>query len=321
MTKPRLLVHIGTHKTGTTTIQQALDAQGDAYLAAGVFYPPTDREPWPTLPKHCSVFAAAAHGDADQAEAERHILLSQFRASGARTMLISEEGLSEPPPRLAQFFAPFATEFDIEVVCFLRRPDLFTESLYNQFVRQATRREMRSPLMFSRAKGLRDRLKYAAILDRWKALPARITVIDFDRAVSERPLLRLFAESAGLPPLTDSGQRANSSPDMRLAQVLSHLNRQGLNYDLPSLIRASKVLETDERFVRRNHLLGRQERAQLLRELGPDLQRLADEYGVHFSAELPRDEGGASCEDIDPAYALELLARVSAMHRPAPEGG
>lgn len=311
MTRPRLILHIGTHKTGTTAIQRALASQRAACLAQGVIYPPTDREPWPELPKHCSIFSAAARGDAAHAEAERQWLLSVFRASGAHTLLLSEEGLSEPQPRLAEFFAPLAAEFDIVVVCMLRRPDLFTESLYNQFVREAARREGRSILMFSRARGLRERLRYADILRRWQALPARVVALDFDATVKTQPLLPAFTAAAGIGPLAPVDDRANASADVRLIQLLARMNRQRLAYDLPRLMQAAAALEAEGRFARGKHMLGRRERMQLLDETAPEMERLARDFGVAFSTELPAGEGMPAMEDIDVAYALELLARVA----------
>lgn len=311
MTRPRLILHIGTHKTGTTAIQRALDQQRAECLARGVFYPPTDREPWPDLPKHCSVFAAAARGNAAESEAERQWLLAQFRASGAHTLLISEEGLSEPLPHLPEFFAPMAAEFDIVVVCMLRRPDLFTESLYNQFVREAARREGRPVLMFSRAKGLRERLRYAEILHRWKSLPARVVALDFDATIRDQALVAAFANAAGLPPLAAVDDRANASADVRLIQLLSRMNRQRLAYDLPRLMQAAAALESEGRFARCKHLLGRQERVLLLEDMAPEMARLSRDFGVSFSGVLPPGESTSPAEDIDVAYTVELLARVA----------
>jgi hypothetical protein len=312
LTRPRLVIHIGTHKTGTTTLQRELQAQRATCLQQGVFYAPTDRAPWPELPKHCSVFDAAVRGDPGHAEAERQWLLAEFKASRAHTLLLSEEGLSEPLPRLAEFFAPFADEFDIEVVCFLRRPDLFTEALYNQFVRETARREGRSVLTFSRGRGLRDRLRYAEILSRWQALPARVVALDFDATVQSRPLLEAFCEAAHIPALKQPAhERANSSPDMRLIQLLARMNRHRIAYQLPRLLQAASAIDAEGRFGHARHLLGRQERTRLLDDMASETERLAQAFGVRFSRELPQGEPFSPAEDLDPAYAVELLARLS----------
>ena len=91
--RPRLILHIGTHKTGTSALQAALEAARPALLERGVLYPSTQRPPWPELPKHCSVFHAAISNDAALQARERDDLLAEFDASGAQALLISEEGL------------------------------------------------------------------------------------------------------------------------------------------------------------------------------------------------------------------------------------
>lgn len=305
----RLVLHIGTHKTGTTTLQRGLDAARAQWLAHGVLVPRTDREPWPDLPKHCSVFSAAASGDAERAVAERATLLAEAEAAGAHTLVVSEEGLSEPNPLLPAFFAPLAGTCEIDVVCYLRRPDLFVESLYNQFVRETARREGRPILTFARAAGVRQRLDYAAMLARWRALPARVHALDFDREAAGPGLVASFSRAAGLPAF--DAEPSNRSPDMRLALLLARLNRQRIDYDLGALLQAARALQQSGRFPPLRHLLGADERARLLDDLAPALERLAAETGVRFSDAPVAGEPAAATEDVDPAYATELLARLS----------
>ena len=141
--KNKLIVHIGTHKTGTTSIQNTLE-QNRALLAEWqVLYPRTDRDPWPDLDKHCSVYAAAVNSSSVIKSREYDLLMKEFEGSGCHTMILSEEGLSEPKEEIIDFFSTFKEHFDIEIVCYLRRQDLFLESLYNQFVRERARREGR----------------------------------------------------------------------------------------------------------------------------------------------------------------------------------
>lgn len=310
MTKPRLVLHIGTHKTGTTSIQSFLRDRSAELLAAGVCYPPTDREPWPNLPKHCSVFSAAMRGDEKQAEQERQWLLHQGRQDGVHTLVVSEEGLSEPHPHLVEFFRPLAARFEVTVICFLRRPDLFVESLYNQFVREPARREGRSITGFARAKPVRERLRYATILKRWQSLPARVIALDFEAAARGGGLQACFNEAAGLPAWPTGQHVSNKSPDMRLAQVLARFNRNRLPYELAALIQADAALEREQRFPKLRHLLGRAERLTLLEELSPEMGELQRDFGIEFSQSFP-DEAQAGGEDIDVAYLVELSARLS----------
>lgn len=103
MKKNKLIIHIGTHKTGTTSIQNALYASKEELKKAGFLYAKTDREPHPRLHKHCSIYFAASSGDA-LADLERQTLFEEFQNSGCHTMILSEEGLSMNKRQLALFF-------------------------------------------------------------------------------------------------------------------------------------------------------------------------------------------------------------------------
>ncbi len=305
------------HKTGTTSIQQALHDHREPLARAGVLVPRTDREPWPELPKHCSVFSAAVSGDPRRSAEERRILLDEFSVSGASTMVISEEGLSEPNEVIPRLFEPMAEVFDIDVICYVRRPDLFVESLYNQFVRETLRQESRPILVFARAARLQARLDYAAMLAPWRKLAASVVVQDFDQARLHDGLVGSFVHAARLPASSLSaggpGHAAlgNPSIDMRLAVMLSQLNRMRVRYDLASMRCAAHGLIADKRFPPLRHILGRDERRRLLAELRPLMENFGADYGVRFSAELPADEPAAATETVDAAYATELAARLS----------
>jgi hypothetical protein len=313
--RPRLVVHIGTHKTGTSTLQRALSMAAVALRAQGILYPRTDREPWPQLPKHCSVFHAAVQTDSALARAERDRLQQEFAAAEAQVMVISEEGLSESHPSLPEFFAPWLGTFDIEVVCYLRRQDLLVEALFNQFVREAARRESRPLAIFARLKWVRERLDYHAMLSRWRNLPAKVTALDFDAVRGDGGLLASFSEAAGLPQLPASPDLhdANRSPDMRLALALNRMNRSQLDYRLPLLMRSARLLESSGEFPRLKHLLGSVERRRLIAESAESNRRLAQDFEVAFSADLPVAEPSATTEDVEPAYLLALLARASSL--------
>ncbi|MEK8032704.1 hypothetical protein AACH06_17935 [Ideonella sp. DXS29W] len=318
MNRPQIVLHIGTHKTGTSALQAALDGSREHLLQRGVLYPDTRRPPWPELPKHCSVYQAAAHGSADEQARERDALLSEWQASRAHTLLISEEGLSEPDEKIPEFFAPWAAQHDLVVICLLRRQDLFVEALFNQFVREAARREPRPLLTFARGQATRARLDYHGLLSRWAAIGARVVAIDFDGAqVRENGLMTTFdaalAHATGRELLALPERRANSSPDMRLALLLNRLNRQRIAYELAPLLQATRGL-MHQGLPPLRHLLGRDERRRLLADVGASNERLAADFGISFSRELPQEPSCAT-EDLDPGFTLQLLASLT--HSPS----
>ena len=155
MTKPRLLLHVGSHKTGTTSIQSALAANRPWLESRGIYYPNPKPYLFGKSDAHHDVARALAGDDAREATRLRkfraHLIAAALRydrillsaepfyrheiagsgaAGGQRTpaaMLASRRAYVD---RMAEFFAPF----DTEVIVFLRRPDSFAVSLYKSAV-------------------------------------------------------------------------------------------------------------------------------------------------------------------------------------------
>jgi hypothetical protein len=133
----KLLLHLGFSKTGTTSLQVALDQSRDALMAAGVLYPKAD------IPPAHHVLAAVMF---DQGRAPRHVydwhdgpdgarahgltLLANLAEQIARTkpdlVILSSEALTNEKvtrqdfERLFALLRPLATE--IEPVFYVREP-------------------------------------------------------------------------------------------------------------------------------------------------------------------------------------------------------
>lgn len=323
--RPRLLLHIGTHKTGTTTLQHALARSRQRLAQAGVLYAATNRPPLADRPKHTSVWQAAARGTPEAAERERQTLLTEFQASGAHTLVISAEGLSEPVARIPAFFAPLARQFDIQVVCLLRRPDLFAEALYNQFVRVTTRQDVLGFAAFLASADLQARLHYHRWLDGWRQqLPdSRISLLDYDAVTaSGQSLVAAFCSTAGWPtlPVAPGERRVNPSPDMRLAQLLGALRQHRLPHEPARLMAAARQLEQRPRWPRQRVLLSRAARVDLLAGVAEDTQALAHDFGLRFgdpAPDLPEPEIPA--DQLPQAYLLALLAQLSREKKSSPD--
>ena len=159
----KILLHAGTHKTGTTTLQAALAGHRDVLAERGVYYPRiTDFFPVDPAAQAANAHFALAAAIAGFGEADRerlaaftrhlravspdftHVVLSA--ESLYRYMLGSESkpGLEDPEvsdadqrrmraayvARLAEVFAGF----DVEVVLYFRRVDRFAESFYSEVI-------------------------------------------------------------------------------------------------------------------------------------------------------------------------------------------
>jgi hypothetical protein len=164
-----LTIHIGPHKTGTTALQTAFAGGARALVRAGVLYP---RVCWHHPAQHRLAFAGKrralpGRGGVPDFETELARLAVALRRSRAdRALISSEEFFAWPETAIARL-AELPVD-RITVATFLRRPDDFLVSCFNQKVRQPGNgfalpigRFVRDP------RAIAPEIDYAACLGRW----------------------------------------------------------------------------------------------------------------------------------------------------------
>lgn len=130
--RQRLVVHIGTPKTGTTALQSCLGRNSDQLRHASWIYPAYSDSHGHTR-QQCIVDDLLA-GRLDTTSE----LLVRAINSGIPNVFLSSEGFYMNRPRfqipLQSFLEICAKHFDIEVVCVFADPGRFARSLYKQLV-------------------------------------------------------------------------------------------------------------------------------------------------------------------------------------------
>jgi hypothetical protein len=186
----RVVLHIGTHKTATTTLQDMFRQHADTLASHGLIYPQIDPRhtghhglvmDWNTLPK------AYALSGGSIAALQR---IARDHAAGDHTVLLSSEEFSRGAEDARVDFravrAALAGFDRIEVVCVLREQWRFLQSVYVEVSR--TRSPRRPPDLLADAvqhnmtEGLW--LDYNHLYDHLLTafLPGEIAFLDFDRA-------------------------------------------------------------------------------------------------------------------------------------------
>lgn len=306
---PRLIVHIGTHKTGSACLQRALHEAREQLLAAGVYFPNDPRSL--RRGRHQSLAQAARSSDSAQADAEFAKLLQGFEASGAHTLLLSAETLSLPQAGV-EFFQRFVRAgFTVEVVCYLRRQDVWVESLYNQALRAVDEPETRDISAFWHDERTLARMDYHSMLRTWQALPARVQALDFASEVAQHGLTGSFLRAIGQPELGPLPEKSrNPSADMNLLLTLRQMALQKIDHTAKRLVRAAKLLEEQADHTPLHHVLGAVERQALLATVADSNAALTADFGVSFDATLPT-EGQEPVTQPSAAYVLALIAAIS----------
>ncbi len=197
---PRLYIHIGTHKTGSTAIQHALRENNFSLRKEGFLHLSLPREVYSLVTKKGL--------DQEIIRRFRSELCRQSRKSQRRMgvrFLISWEGFSGDPSagykntRIVAEHLRSATEsFDAYIVVYLRRQDEFIESLYTQLIQQGGSCSFREFIdTHSQASfNWEDLLRcYSDLFGREKIIARR-----YDKAFlpEEGSLLKDFARSVGI---------------------------------------------------------------------------------------------------------------------------
>ncbi len=217
----QLVIHAGVHRTGTTSLQQALHASRAALAARGIAYPGAE--------VNQQALAWALHRRQSGA-AEVRAVLADARATGAHTVVLSGEDFAIH--RDLGWLGPVAAETDTRVVFYLRRQDHWLMSWYNQHIKWPfdPRKSRMDPQAFLAAIGDFHWIDYEATLGRWAAVlgdsrigigvvePGQVTDVTAD-----------FLDRLGVGPasgpdgLRPEASRANDSLPVHMLEVARHL--------------------------------------------------------------------------------------------------
>lgn len=149
-----VIFHIGTHKTGTTSIQAFLRANRDAFAKRGIGIPYSDLPYRVISPDRNAHFLLRSVLDAVRPK-NFHEEDPAFIAAGRQSLeralseyprvLLSDEALWYQGAVNKRFWREFKRQLgelgidDMRIVVYLRRQDQFISSLWNQFVKGDTR--------------------------------------------------------------------------------------------------------------------------------------------------------------------------------------
>ncbi|MGW2515912.1 hypothetical protein ACWC09_02540 [Streptomyces sp. NPDC001617] len=237
------LLHIGPHKTGTTSIQGALFAAKDQLPAHGVEFPGHTRHPMEAALAACA--RPAMMGDTVPTDQHWTKLLQQVEATGKRTSVISSEFFAdaEDDATVARIVEQLGGE-RVHILVTLRPLAKIMPSQWQQYVQNGLRlgyedwlRHMLKKAPYEKpTPSFWRRHRHDRLVERWARVagPERVTVVvvdDRDRG----GLMRTFETLLGLPenllqPVPDT---ANRSLTLAETEMLRNLNKEFRGNGLP----------------------------------------------------------------------------------------
>ena len=171
----KLFLHIGTHKTGTTAIQNFAFANAERLLEMGILYPRTGRPclngiqtghhllPW-TQTKHAEWKAPWGAYQSNPQTIWAN-LRSEIQESTASVAIVSSEEFDVLGAEQIGIVAEALDGFDVSVVCYLRRLDEFVQAQYATDV--VFHRETRQ--IEDYLNHMRTTTDYCELINRWRS--------------------------------------------------------------------------------------------------------------------------------------------------------
>lgn len=190
----KVFLHIGTHKTGTTSIQRFASKNRELLAAHAIHWPTVllDDHPY----QHSGLADLVMQGDNDAVAGFVQAAMEEARAAQARALLLSGETFCHLPPQKVEAFAACLPEgTDLHVIVYFRNIYGYAISSIQQQLKVHNSDRDLHRLVESKRKSL----NYSAIVAAWEnvAPGERLDVRCYD---TERDnLLPAFFERFGLP--------------------------------------------------------------------------------------------------------------------------
>jgi hypothetical protein len=280
----RIFIHIGAHKTGTTSLQKLCFDNRDQLKDAGFLYP---RSCTFQYAQHRLGFAAhqvtkPAVVDRPDLAVELAALVGEIAASDCPNVFISTEELFSAPAEGVNAIAAALAGDDVHIVAMIRRPDELFCSIYNQI---AKRPDNNFRAHYSRFLAQPTRINldmnFAACLGRWDAAFGRskLRVLLYEDAPDASDLV---LKAVGLPGTgvfsTRLADPMNVGLPVRVLELvrLSKLTPMSLDSRL-KLFRVALARYATDQSVNES-LLGPEERMNLLRAMDAITDETFEKY-------------------------------------------
>ena len=328
----QMILHIGTHKTGTSAVQECLYRNEQKLAARGIYYGHRARSP--TLNQLAQLVAVGRKVDA-QALVDSH--LAKANALGAATLLISAKSFFA----MTMFFHKLSGEacedywaaksrciellhgllpadMPKRVVAFFRRQDKFLESVYAQTVR--TRPVSASCDQFKASVG--EALDYARHMQLWRPIFPDCVVYSYEETANHaaRFFLRNVLKIDDTEHFDGLDLRVNTSLARDLVEYKRELNKATSFVDQRMSDFVCAELErvvTDDGCYR--DFLSPDARGKLLREVEPGNATLSRDFGMTPFPTLTEQSTSdwKSYSGLSPERARELRERHNKIKRSA----
>lgn len=220
-------LHIGTHKTGSTSIQRFLAEAEDALAEQGILYPKAGRPDtdWSDQYGQHELYWSIVGKRGIEDEQAWNDLRREIDEHPGRRVVVSAEGFEACTSDEIQRIVAHLNPYPIHVIVYLRRPMQFLRSDYKQRVKMGTCSD--SFVQF--VEEMIPRCNYLDLVSRWEQFDAieSVDVRLFEKVKSGPGLEPSFAEAVGIDfekVQSFAGSPVNTSPSDNLVRVARWIN-------------------------------------------------------------------------------------------------
>lgn len=177
----KYIIHIGTHKTGSTALQNFLFKNRNKLIEKGVLYPIAGSKDH----AHHNIAWLARSGDSKKLDEIFSSIDAEAESTGAESVVLSSEEFEfiRARPLIARILKLKPT-----IVMYLRRQDYYLESEYNQHVKMYSLRYRHDIYRFYYHNDFMPRFNYKYLCELWTPDKGSNTLklINYDRCLSDR---------------------------------------------------------------------------------------------------------------------------------------
>ncbi len=292
----KIYLHIGTHKTGTTSIQKFLDCNRNKLLDLDYLYPLSGRPKTLSIAQHRLPWGVRREkkfrGKWEDIGQEWVKLHEEIAQEKKENVVVSAEDFSSLNAKRIAILKKHLSRYNTKIVIYLRKQDEFFLSLYAQVLKTGFYKSIEEYIKLERHRG-----NYYAFLEPWsKAFGKENIVIKvYEKSQIKQRLIPSFVEAIGLGAhlneLEQLNEMANTSPNEKTLKFLRFLNwlarkemllppHKRKQHYIKRLInpKSQKFIAKIPSFIISKEVLSLEARASLLAEFEETNRKVAIEY-------------------------------------------
>lgn len=285
---PSYFLHIGTHKTGSTAIQNYLFKIRKTLEEAAFCYPEIGLQDT----GHHKIAWAAATGKNQDLRQYIDGINAQCEQTGIERVILSSEEFEfiRDPQVLLEILPP-----NTRIILYLRRPDSYLESEYNQHVRMYKLRFDGDIFRFYLRRNFLGRCMYADLSQRWAHSLGHknLTIISYDKARETNSLFLTLHKAIGIPYDARFQQLSISEQNLGMSApaiyYLARLNQ--LPLDTKSHHRVAAEISKHFNGQPKQTMLTQKDRSILYRDAHDQIKSIEQRYRLQLFAPPDADVG------------------------------